>query len=105
MSDGIDYPAEYDNSGRVENAAELIEAYTTRAAAFRARGDIDAELGLAYGSGERNRLDLFWPNDERGRKRRSSIVVFIHGEMNKQVFVMQGDTAIVDTGSLSAFYP
>lgn len=80
LPDGsIDYAKEYDNSGRVANAARLIEAFTTDAAAYRASGTTDAETGLSYGPAERNRLDIFWPGDERGRRRRSDLVVFIHG--------------------------
>ena len=80
LPDGsIDYAREYDNSGRVADAAALIDAYETDAARFRAAEATEAQLGRVYGPGERNRLDLFWPDDERGKRRRSPIVVFIHG--------------------------
>lgn len=74
-----DYAAEYDNSGRVENSAELIDAYIEDAANFRAREDLDAEYDLAYGPEPRNKMDMFWPDDEAGKARTSPIVVFIHG--------------------------
>ncbi|EFL90673.1 alpha/beta hydrolase [Ahrensia sp. R2A130] len=74
-----DYAAEYDNSGRVENSAELIDAYIEDAANFRATKGLDAEYDLAYGPETRNKMDLFWPDDEVGNARTSPIVVFIHG--------------------------
>ncbi|MEM1318125.1 MAG: alpha/beta hydrolase [Pseudomonadota bacterium] len=75
----INYAAEYDNSGRVENSAELIDAYIEDAAEFRATEGLDAEYDLAYGPQPRNKMDLFWPGDDAGKARTSPIVVFIHG--------------------------
>jgi len=74
-----DYATEYDNSGRVENSAELIDAYIEDAANFRSTEGLDAEYDLAYGPEPRNKMDLFWPDDEAGKARTSPIVVFIHG--------------------------
>ena len=80
LQDGtIDYAREYDNSGRVAEAVQLIEAYTTRAAAFRAQTRLDIQADRVYGSAERNRLDIVWPDDERGKRRRSPLAMFIHG--------------------------
>lgn len=75
----IDYAKEYDNSGRVENSAALIDAYIEDAAQFRESGGHFPQYDLAYGPQARNRLDLFWPDTEEGREQRSPIVMFIHG--------------------------
>jgi len=75
----IDYPTEYDNSGRVANAAELIEAYAGNAARFREAEGLIVEHALAYGPAERNRLDMFWPSTDEGRAKEVPIVMFIHG--------------------------
>ncbi|MDJ1159433.1 alpha/beta hydrolase [Chelatococcus sp. SYSU_G07232] len=69
----IDYEAEYNNRARVPEHPGIIEGWARDAAAFRAGAT--AELGLAYGAGERCRLDLFLPAGDRGR----AVVVFIHG--------------------------
>ena len=75
MSIEIDYPNEYDNSGRVANAAQLLDAYVEDAANFRKREDLVADYNLAYGPAERNQMDIFWPDEDR----ESPIVMFIHG--------------------------
>lgn len=76
MTDEIDYPREYDNSGRVENAAELIVAYTGDAAAYREAIDCEVmDSDLAYGPKDRNKLDIVWPEDRED----CPIVMFIHG--------------------------
>ncbi|MEL6505738.1 MAG: alpha/beta hydrolase fold domain-containing protein [Pseudomonadota bacterium] len=75
----IDYAKEYDNSGRVENSAALIDGYISNAIAFRERGNHHAHYDLAYGPQDRNRLDMFWPDTSEGKEQRSPIVMFIHG--------------------------
>ena len=75
MSTEIDYPDEYDNSGRVANAAELLDGYLEDAANFRSRENLIADYNLVYGPAERNQMDIFWPDD----KRDAPIVMFIHG--------------------------
>ncbi len=79
MSDEIDYPKEYDNSGRVENSEQLISGHISDAAAYREAPGRIADYDVEYGSGPRNRMDIFWPNTEAGEKRKSPIVMFIHG--------------------------
>ena len=74
MSEPIDYPREYDNSGRVANSEELVDAYIEDAAAFREQTK-HAQYDLSYGPQPRNKLDIFWP----GTERECPIVVFIHG--------------------------
>ncbi len=75
MSAEIDYPTEYDNSGRVADAAQLLDGYIEASANFRERDGLVADYNLAYGQGERNQLDIYWPNENRD----APIVMFIHG--------------------------
>jgi arylformamidase len=73
MSDHTDYEAEYNNRARVPDHAVHITGWQRDAAAYRdtARPDLD----LAYGPGERHRLDLFHPGNDAG----GPVVLFIHG--------------------------
>src|SRR5919202_1812750 len=57
----MDYEAEYDNRARVPEHAAITEAY--------------AELDIAYGPSERQRLDLFWPDAPEP----AGLAVFVHG--------------------------
>ncbi len=75
MSTEIDYPSEYDNSGRVANAAQLLEGYLEDSANFREREGLVADYNLAYGPAERNQMDIYWPDENR----EAPIVMFIHG--------------------------
>ncbi len=70
----IDYEAEYNNRARVPDHMAHIAGWQRDAAAYRdaARCDLD----LAYGPGERHRLDLFHPGDHDGG---GPVVLFIHG--------------------------
>lgn len=68
----IDWDAAFDNAGHVPGAAELMARWAEEAAAFR--GAARAELDLSYGSGARNRFDLFRPEGEA-----VGLVVFVHG--------------------------
>jgi arylformamidase len=71
---GIDYEVEYNNRARVPEHPAIMARWQRDAAAFR--GDHqNAELGLAYGEGERRKIDIFWP----GAKHDARIVLFIHG--------------------------
>ncbi|MGI9355016.1 MAG: alpha/beta hydrolase [Rhizobiaceae bacterium] len=74
MSESIDYSKEYDNSGRVANSEELVDAYIEDAATFREQSR-HAQYDLSYGPQPRNKLDIFWPRNESD----CPIVVFIHG--------------------------
>jgi arylformamidase len=58
----------------VPESAEIIAAWARDAAAFRESG-VRAELGLAYGSGEREKLDLFLPPNAEA----APTALFIHG--------------------------
>lgn len=72
----IDWTDAFDNSGYVAGSELLAERWSKEALAFRAAA-LEAGLAdvdLAYGSGERNRLDLFVPEGvSRG------LIVFVHG--------------------------
>jgi arylformamidase len=69
----IDFEAEYNNRARVPGHPAVIAGWASDAARFRARAA--CELGLPYGSSERQRLDLFKPAADGG----GAVVVFIHG--------------------------
>jgi len=71
---GMDAEREYNNRARVPESAEIIAGWARDAAAFRASG-VRAELGLAYGAGEREKLDLFLPPNNRA----APTAIFIHG--------------------------
>lgn len=90
MSKPIDYAAEYDNSARVENSAQLINKFISDAAHFRELNGKRAQMDLTYGPEDRNMMDLFWPNTTAGQERTSPIVMFIHGgywqRMDRSVF-------------------
>lgn len=72
----IDWDDAYANMPHIAGGAEYPERWARLAETFRGRMEAAgrARLGLAYGGGERNRYDLFLPEDEaRG------LFVFIHG--------------------------
>jgi arylformamidase len=66
--------AEYNNRARVPDHPRHIEGWARDAAAWRAACP-QAELGLAYGPGEREKLDLFLPGDAAD----APLALFIHG--------------------------
>ncbi|MBB3950697.1 alpha/beta hydrolase [Aureimonas jatrophae] len=71
-----DFDRAYDNSAAVPGSEAFAPRWTREAEAFRqrlgARGK--ADLGVAYGPHERQRLDLFRPEAEA-----EGLVVFVHG--------------------------
>ena len=70
---GIDWADAFDNIGHVPGAAELIAQGAEDAKAFREAAS-NASFDLAYGTGARQKLDLFLPvGTPRG------LAVFIHG--------------------------
>ncbi|MEL6948449.1 MAG: alpha/beta hydrolase, partial [Pseudomonadota bacterium] len=77
----IDYAAEYDNSGRVPNAAELIENYLLDATLFRETHAANLEADLVYGPAPRNLLDIFWPLKDGTKEHDTDapLSMFIHG--------------------------
>ena len=70
----VDLEAEYNNRARVSEHPAIFERWQRDAAAFRA-GHANAELDLAYGSGARTKVDIFWPSPARDVR----IALFIHG--------------------------
>lgn len=68
-----DYETEYNNRARVPEHPGLIAGWQADAAAYREVAT--CELGLAYGEGERQRFDLFKPQETRS----NALVMFIHG--------------------------
>ena len=70
----MDAEREYNNRARVPESAEIIAGWARDAAAFRESG-VRAELNLAYGAGEREKLDLFLPPNAEA----APTALFIHG--------------------------
>jgi len=70
----MDAEREYNNRARVPESAEIIAEWARDAAAFRESG-VRAELHLAYGAGEREKLDLFLPPNAEA----APTALFIHG--------------------------
>jgi len=70
LSAHVDYEVEYNNRARVPENPAIIAGWSRDAAAYR---DARPPKPIAYGAGERNRIDLF-SGDGAG-----PIVVFIHG--------------------------
>ncbi len=71
-----DWTDAYSNGIHIAGGDRWPEAWVAPAAAFRERlvAENRAELGIAYGPGERNRFDLFLPSGEP-----AGLVVFVHG--------------------------
>ncbi|MBX9596596.1 MAG: alpha/beta hydrolase [Roseomonas sp.] len=69
----MDLEAEYNNRARVPEHPAVMAGWQRDASAWR-EACPRAELGLAYGAGQRERLDLFWPAGEA-----VAMAVFIHG--------------------------
>lgn len=70
----MDAEIEYNNRARVPEHPGIIAAWARDSAAFRESG-VRAELGLAYGAGEREKLDLFLPSNAEA----APTALFIHG--------------------------
>ncbi len=69
-----DMEREYNNRAKVPDFAAIAQDWARKAAAFRA-GHAHAELGLAYGPGPRQIVDIFWP----GTAQDVPVALFIHG--------------------------
>lgn len=68
-----DWDDAFDNAGYVPNALGYFDIWQERAEAFRNSG-VKSDLSLPYGPKEREKLDIFWPEDTP-----KGLVVFIHG--------------------------
>jgi len=64
---------EYDNTGRVPEAAEIFQQWQRDASAYRAREG--ARLDIAYGEHERQKTDIFGSTKDD----KKPLIVFIHG--------------------------
>jgi arylformamidase len=73
----VDFETEYNNRARVPEHPEIFARWKREAAAYRERmqAEESAELGLAYASGARQHVDLFFP-DTTGH---TPLALFIHG--------------------------
>ena len=72
MSADVDYETEYNNRARVPENPAIIAGWSREAKAYREAHQARHKV-ISYGTGERNRIDLF-SGDGTG-----PIVVFIHG--------------------------
>jgi arylformamidase len=73
----IDYEAEYNNRARVPEHGEIFARWAREAEDYRteAMKERRAELGLAYGSTQRQFIDLFMPSPDA----KAPLAMFIHG--------------------------
>ena len=71
----INYEVEYDNRARVPEHPAIFARWQREAAAFRAAAR-DAQLGLRYGPGPRQTVDLF---AAKGDDAQPPLALFIHG--------------------------
>jgi len=65
---------EYNNRAKVPDFPAIAQAWGRAAAAFRAAHP-DSELGVTYGPGARQAMDIFWP----ARGRDVPLTMFLHG--------------------------
>lgn len=73
----VDYEVEYDNRARVPEHPQIFAEWARDAAAFRdetAQANC-AELGIKYGPGARQTIDLFFPRQRDA----APLVMFVHG--------------------------
>lgn len=70
-----DWSRAYDNVAAVEGAAAYPARWAAAAEAFRAAAPAGARIDLAYGDHDRERFDLFAPEDPTSR----GLMVIIHG--------------------------
>jgi arylformamidase len=74
MRSSTDLEAEYNNRARVPDHPTHIAGWQKDAASYRQSAN--CELDLAYGDGERHRVDLFHPTDAKDD---GPVILFIHG--------------------------
>jgi arylformamidase len=73
----IDYEKEYDNRARVPDHPQIFAAWTREAEAYRkvTLREKRAELGLRYGNGPRQTIDLFFARPSAD----APLALFVHG--------------------------
>ena len=69
-----DFDAAYENASHIPEGGAFPDRWRARAAAFRERAPGTVALGVEYGSGARQTVDLFYP---AGAPR--GLAVFVHG--------------------------
>ncbi len=74
---GVDLEAEYNNRARVPEHPQIFARWARDAAAYRARASAEkrAELGLTYGPGPRQTIDLFHAASGNA----APLALFVHG--------------------------
>lgn len=72
----MDFQAEYNNRARVPDHPAIIAGWERDAALYRAARPEQSELGLRYGTHDRQTIDIFY-SDERHEDR--AVVVILHG--------------------------
>lgn len=74
----MDHDKAYNNVDHIAGGASYPDRWTEQAAAFRDRLEAEgrARLAVPYGPGEREAMDVFWPEREQGPR---GLVVFVHG--------------------------
>lgn len=70
----MDLDVEYDNRARVPEHPAIFARWQAASAALRGSA-VAADLGVPYGPGPRQFLDIVWPQTDR----RAPVVLFIHG--------------------------
>lgn len=70
----MDHEVEYNNRARVPDHPAIFERWAHSSATMRGAA-VAADLGVPYGSGPRQILDIIWP----GTDRQAPVVLFIHG--------------------------
>ncbi|WP_020591895.1 alpha/beta hydrolase [Kiloniella laminariae] len=76
-----DWNDAYDNAGHIDGAREYPPRWNALALSFREEMSAAgrAELDLAYGTGPRNKLDLFLPAPSTASSDPKGLAVFVHG--------------------------
>jgi arylformamidase len=72
----LDFEAEYNNRARVPEYPEIMAGWERDAATYRAARAGRTTLGIAYGPHERQKIDLFHPDEPDAAR---PLVLFIHG--------------------------
>lgn len=70
----MDHEVEYNNRARVPDHPAIFERWAHASAALRGAA-LAADLGVPYGAGPRQILDIVWPATDR----QAPVVLFIHG--------------------------
>ena len=77
----VDYEREYNNRARVPEHPQIFAQWTRDAEDYRVQAmhERRAELGLAYGSTQRQFIDLFMPKGDAKGGTKAPLAMFVHG--------------------------